>query len=509
MEKERFQKIRAFLPRLILILCVIQPLLDIAGYWQTTLGIGNSVTMALRMALLGGSVLLGFLLSDRKRYYIILAGVLAVLTALHALACMQAEGGYAEPVTDIVNLVRIYFLPMMTLCFITFLKQNDRVFPAVCKGMVINVVVIALVQLLSTVTGTDPHTYSVDSTGILGWFLWTNSQSAILAMLTPITICWALRRWEDKLLPVALLTAISEATLFVLAPRLAYGSLVAAGIGSAVCLILADRKRWKQALAITLVTLAFLAAYPFSATHNRLDNNDSRAQQTIQQLQELNIQLPSETELPTDEMGQVIADAAPGIVLDEVTAEKLETFYRSQDIIWNMVQRFGRDKVFKAYNYTLDPSILSNTRTMKIKFCELLMQESGTLSHLFGLNLEQMRVQRLDFEGKPVEDNYDVENDFHGVYFLTGIVGLILMIAFLLYFGVRALWRVVRRPKVYFTLAMASIAMAYGLGVLHAYFTASVLRRNNASVYLAMVLAGLWYLSRRELADKPAQPEQE
>ena len=33
-------------------------------------------------------------------------------------------------------------------------------------------------------------------------------------------------------------------------------------------------------------------------------------------------------------------------------------------------------------------------------------------------------------------------------------------------------------------------------------FTASVLRRNNASFYLALVLAGLWYLSQKKAEEK-------
>jgi len=162
------------------------------------------------------------------------------------------------------------------------------------------------------------------------------------------------------------------------------------------------------------------------------------------------------------------------------------------------VERFGRDKVFEAYSYTLDPTVLSNSRLMKIRFCELLMRESGTLSQLFGLNLQEMTYTRLDKSGKQVVDNYDVENDLHGVYFLTGIVGLALMVLFLLWFGLRALLAVIRDHKRCFTLPMCAFAIAYGLGLIHAYYTASVLRRNNASIYLAMVLAGLWYLSRRQ-----------
>lgn len=499
---DRFASVRKILPKLVLILCVIQPLLDIAGYWQTELNISNTITMLLRMILLAGTFLLGFLISDRKGWYYALAGVLVLLTVGHILACVNRPNGYKQAVTDLVNLIRIYFLPLMTICFITFLKQNPDVFPAMKKGMVINIILIAAVQLISTLTGTDPHTYHDDGIGIRGWFMWTNSQSAILAMLTPIAVTWGIQRWKDRLLPTILLTAISEATLYVLAPRLAYASLLISGAGIVLTLLIADRKRWRQALAVLLITCLFVAAYPLSPTSKRLNKNQARAEKTVEQIIEADIIIPAETVIPTDEDGEVKKDAAPVIVLDERTAESLEKIYRSQDIIWSMVERFGRDRVFQIYNYTLDPTVLASTRQMKLNFCYLLMRESGPLSHMFGLNLADMTYQRQNAHGELVTDNYDVENDFHGVYFLTGWVGLGLIILFLLYFGIRALLAIFRLPKVYFSVSMASFGIAYLLGLFHAYFTASVLRRNNASIYLAMVLAGLWYLSRRGLEKK-------
>ncbi len=504
--KPILDRVRGRLPLLVFVLCVIQPLLDVAGYWQQYFGVSNAVTMALRMLLLGGSVLLGFVLSDRKRYYFLAAVVLAALTAGHVYACSLAPKGYEAMITDLINLVRIYFLPLMTICFITFLRQNGAVFQAMIRGMVADLFLIAGVQLLSTLTGTDPHTYSVDSTGILGWFLWTNSQSAILAMTVPVTICWALRRWEKKLLPVILVTAAAEATLYVLAPRLAYASMAAAGLGVAICLLITDRKRWRQVLAVALVTCLFVAAYPLSPTYQRLNANESRTEQTVKQIQDLDIKIEIVTEpetLPEGETGELPENPGkPQIVIDEQNARKLEKLYRSQDILWSVVERFGRDKVFEAYNYSLDPTVIGNTRLMKIRFCELLMAESGTASHLFGLNLKEMTCQRQDKDGLPVTDNYDVENDLHGMYFLTGAVGLGLMIVFLLFFGLRALIAVLRKPRQYFTLPLCAFAISYGLGLIHAYYTASVLRRNNASFYLALVLAGLWYLSRKRAEEK-------
>lgn len=498
------ERISEKLPILVFAFCIIQPLLDIAGYWQDRLGVANTATMLLRMALLGGSVLLGFVLSDRKRYYYITAAVLLLLTGGHILACRQNVNGYREPFNDLLNLVRIYFLPMTTLCFITFLRQNEKVLSAIRKGMLASLGIVVLVQILSLADPCETtFTYSVDRIGVLGWFMWTNSQSAILAMLAPISICWTIRRWEGKWLPVAVVTVFSEAALFFLAPRLSYFSLIFCGAGVFVCLLIANRKLWKQGVVVLLITALFTAAYPWSPTYARLNKNNVRVEESQKQIKKDLDNLPV-VETETNEEGEpepVEPEAEKSV--EEARRKQLEKIYKRQAIIWSMVQRFGFDKVYEVYDETTDAYILSSTRTMKINFCRLLMQESGTLSHLFGLNLKEMTHQRQDKDGILVTDNYDVENDFHGIYFLTGLVGLGLMILFLLYFGLRALWAIIRDPKHRINLTMASFLMAYAIGVAHAYFTASVLRRNNASVYLAMVLAGLWFLSRSAKDRKP------
>lgn len=511
------------LPLFVLLFCLIQPLLDIAGFWQSKLGVGNAVTMALRMALLAASVLLGFLLSDRKRYYFITAAVLLLLTVGHVLACRQNANGYREPVNDLINLVRIYFLPMMTICFITFLRRNEKVMPAMRKGMLLCVLLIALVQLVSTVTKTDPHTYSVDNIGVLGWFLWTNSQSAILGMLAPIAICWTFVRFKGRILPVALVTVIAEAALYVLAPRLSFFSMIICGIGTTAALLLTDRKSWKQAVLVLLITALFTAAYPWSPTQKRLSKNSERLEAKQERIAEELAHLPTfppnteTTEEPTgvteeptgpEETASKPVKPVPAPDVEKARRKQLEKIYKQQSIIWSMVNRFGFDKVYAIYDETTDADILSSTRLMKINYCRLLMQESGTMSHLFGLNLKEMTMERYDKNSVLVTDNFDVENDFHGVYFLTGWVGLGLMLLFLLWFGIRALLAVIRRPKQCFNFTMASFLIAYAVGLGHAYFTASVLRRTNASVYLALVLAGLWFLSAKpKETARPAQEE--
>ena len=502
------------LPTLILIYCILQPILDVIGYWQMMLKYGNTFTMLIRMLLLAGSVLLGFLLSERKRYYFLTAAVLLVLTGMHVVA--NLPGGYTEPITDLVNLIRIYLMPMTVLCFITFLRRGgDKAFHAMKTGMLINILIIVLVELLSVITGTDRETYRHEHIGVLGWFFWANSQSAILSMMAPIVICWSLSRWKDKLLPVALFTVAAEVALYFFGTRLTFGAMVASGLAVGVCLLLMDRSRWRQAAVILLVTALFTCAFPFSPMARRMQAVEDINERGAEKISEQNItplpddQIPTETLDPSNPNHHPSGPGVPNYSDEDWI--KMERIYHGY--LYGMLQRFGFERVAAKYNYTLDSAILGNWRTEKLTFCDLLMEDKPLLCRFFGANLMDMREFVVagvrNEETGAWEDgyvNFDVENDFHGIYYLLGIAGLVLMTVFLLYFGVVALYRVIREFKTYFTVDMIGFAGAYLFGLMHAYFTVSVLRRNNASVYMALVLAGLWYLSRKKESEQASMP---
>ena len=93
------KKVADKIPGIFLWLFLLQPCLDVLSFWQTQLGIGNAVTTALRLAMLAAVVLLGFWMSERKKYYFGLAAVLLLLTVGHVVACVQ--WGYDYPVADL------------------------------------------------------------------------------------------------------------------------------------------------------------------------------------------------------------------------------------------------------------------------------------------------------------------------------------------------------------------------------------------------------------------------
>ena len=142
----------------------------------------------------------------------------------------------------------------------------------------------------------------------------------------------------------------------------------------------------------------------------------------------------------------------------------------------------------ESYNYTEDAAALANERSYKLHYCRLLMEQSGGLSKAFGVDCTEMVIG---------QQSYDVENDFHGIYFMFGLVGLGLLLLFFGYFLLRIVLALVRDFRRTFTLEAVAFGISLCTCLAHAYFTCAVLRRPNTLFYLAALLAAIYELTRR------------
>jgi len=162
------------------------------------------------------------------------------------------------------------------------------------------------------------------------------------------------------------------------------------------------------------------------------------------------------------------------------------------------VEIFGAEETMVMYNFTTDIHDFSALRPKKLMYAALLMDSSPLSARFFGLELS-----RFTMKGQI----YDVENDFHGVYYLCGGVGLALYLAFIGYFIYLVLWALTKNFKRYFTYEAAGYGIAFLMCMAHVYNTAGVLRRPNASIFLSAILAAIYYLVR--LRQYPEQKTQE
>lgn len=464
-----------WLPALTAAFFAVQPVLDVASYWLEELDRSTMPTLLLRMGLLAAAVLLAFCLSERKRVYFLAAGICAALLGCHMLACVQA--GYVDPVGDVTNFIRVVQMPVLVLCLGTLLRQNRRCFAALQNGLTAALWVVLAVELVSILTGTDASAYD-NGHGVLGWFSNANSQSANVACLTAISLSWQLA-WKKRRPWLFWLTALGGlGTLYLMCTRLAYLGLVVITGGLGVMLLLLRRDRRLAAALLALCALS-VAVLPISPLGHHWDNGnlyEEGRQQDVNDLlgedrEELLAlaQRQREGALPQEEHSRLVEGLAP--------------VYR--EYVGDFVELFGLEETMELYDYTADILTFADVRPKKLAFAEALMDASPVTARLFGVELARFTVG---------DNNYDVENDFHGIYYLYGAVGLAAYVGFLLYFVGLILWALWKDAQRYVTLEAVGHGLALAVCMAHALFTAGVLRRPNASVYLSAMLAAIWYL---------------
>ncbi len=467
----------SWLPTFMLILCVIQPLLDVASFWLDRLGLSNAPTTVLRFLMLALVVGVGFVLSERKGYYLGLAGILAALTAGHIIACSQ--WGYGAPLADLANTLRIYQLPMMTLSFITMVRKDPACIESIKKGFLICLLLCAGVELLSVITDTNPYTYRDQKTvGICGWFYFANSQSAILTMLVPVSICYVLEKTK-KTLPTVLVSVTGLGVLYFFATRLAFAALIGTGFGVAICLLF-FRKTMdvkKPVIILLICTVVALAAVPLSPM---VKNDMLVARNKILKQQDIDAMVAA------DEAAAIEA----GLEGEELAVARLSSAYGKY--LAGPAGHFGLERTAKLYNCSTDAGDIADVRRARLNFCKMLLEDQPGLSFWFGMEREDMSHDGI---------TYDVENDLHGIFYLCGVVGLVLMLLFLGWFLFRIGAALLHNFQTVFTLQ----AVGCGIGILcclvHAYCTAGVLRRPNVTFYLAALLAVSYGLTQKTRSD--------
>lgn len=452
-----------WLPGALVALCAAQPLLDVLSFWTQDLAWGSKLTLALRLLLFLCVVLTGFVLSGHKRAYWITAAVCAVLYAGHVLACLRANEAFtaANLISDAVNFIRVAQIPLFTIAFITFLRCCRQGFASFERGITIAFWIIAAVELLSALTGTDPYTYSGKHIGLRGWFYDASTQSAILSMLVPLALCPALRsgnirRW----LPVAV---VGFAELFCFATRLAYMSLFVTAIGTGIIWAITRRGDRKIYIALLLCAAVCAAAFPVSPMRQ---NQQAVAANAVRKQENID-RLVTQGKAEFGDQGYAYLT------------------YAYDEYLGGTVERYGLEATAEMYGYSTKAADITNVRTIKINYCRLMLNTEPLTSRLFGLSYDEMTYHGYC---------YDVENDFHGITYLYGWAGLACLLAFLGYFLVIIVRALIRNARRYFTVEAGACGVALCTCLAHIYNTAGVLRRPNASFYLCLILAAIWYL---------------
>ncbi|MBR6513200.1 MAG: O-antigen ligase family protein [Clostridia bacterium] len=484
------------------VLMLIQPVMDIISFWFQRWALPDSITLLLRMGMLALTLLFAFTVSERKWIYFTVCGVIGLLYLGHLYAIWEA--GIQSIVTDMSNYVRVVQMPLCTVAIISCLRRNKKAFEGLQWGMTIALWIILSVMIISVITGTDPGMYrngtNFYNTGVLGWFNNTNSQSSNLSVLLPVACITLLNAKKRRPMALIVTLVLGLLAMFFACTRLAYLGIAAVTVGIGVMILILRRKDWRYSIIFLALAVVFIALIDYSpmTAHLNIYNDEQSDRQAdlakkIQDLQEVNSLINKQhsaedsqsSALTEEERRELISQLAP-----------VYKYYIS-----DFVQIFGLSETMEMYNYTTDVKTLSALRAKKITYAEQTLERLPVSAQIFGIEYSRFTVSTdrygqplLNSIGQKTVETYDVENDFHGILYLYGWAGLALYIAFLGYFAVLIIWALIKSIKKYFTLDAVSLGIGLLLCLAHSYFTAGVLRRPNASIFLSAVLAGVYYL---------------
>lgn len=502
------------LPWIVGAIIVIQPLLDVLSYFLGEMG-SNSLSTALRFLLLMAVALLGFLVSDRKRVYFLFYGVMGLFWVAHMANCYRI--GYQSLVADTANFLRIMNFPIFALSFVTFFKKGKGLGKSVCAAFAINLGEIILFTALPWLTGHPVYTYDTLYLGVMGWFGVANAQSAIIVLAAPLSLFFS---WKSGKYPLFLLSLVlSFGLMFVTGTKFTFYSIFIVAGAFIFLFVLNFQKKSLRYVLPLLAVLVLVVAFRQYAPMQQRESQSAYALSNYQQRVEESLKNTGadqeELEAIKEELEQSVSGGG-STVGDEVRLQRLRDslmgVYTDPEVYGpvfeNLYERFGVYNVMDAYDYTSEPSILSDSRVRKSMYAKLMWEEKDFVTHLFGFEYSDMI-----YNGS----NYDLENDFPAVFYFCGYIGFTLYMLFLALFvgmifkaffqDVSAAWREQqgkgrRLPvrslcsfgggvKRFLTMEMGAVGMTFLLAAIAAQISGNVLRRPNVTVYFAIAAAYL------------------
>ncbi len=522
------QKIKTFLENrlfgIILALMIIQPAMDVASYFADRGGL-TSITTLMRFGLLALAALFGFLLTDNKRAYLILYAAIALFWGAHMLNCFRI--GYISPVKDTGNLLRLLNFPLYALTFITALRGRPELRKAFYLGAFIAFLEIVLFTALPWLTGSPIHTYEQIEVGVLGWFLIPSAQSAIIVLSAPLAVYAA---YKSGKYPVYLLGVfLPIALMFVTGTKLDFYSIFIIG-GAYIFLFLLRLGKeprgyvLKYALPVfvmLLLTALFRGKSPMMVRNSMTAYSQNIYSTMIEESLE-NSGADQET------LDLIHQGGAAGKISSERQLENLRRtvlpIYSDTGVYGfrtaELNARFGMYNVMEFFDYTDSPAVLSNTRQVKLNYAKMVWHEKDLLTHFLGFEYSDFLLG---------DSIYDLENDFPGVFYNVGYIGIALYaLIFILFFfeAFRALGGDIRRAyslerekgpgsaplwlrgflgglRDFLTLETGAVGMCFLLAIIAAQISGNVLRRPNVTIYFAAAAACLYSITSQRPAPEP------
>ena len=456
-------------------LFAVQPVLDALAFWTAN----ERVTPAglIRLGIMVLLPVIVFVLTDRKKVFFAFLAAVGLFCGLHALNCLRV--GYISPVYDIRYMASVAQMPLFAVCFLLCIR-DERTKEAAYRGVVIAACLTVLFLVIARVTRSGNVTYG-EGLGYSGWVIDENrnANSTNLVIFACFCVFLALRTEKRWLIAVAAVTV--DAVFLTNGTKGCYFSIFAIFVSFALFFLLEKRltkKELDRFAVLLLLGLSIFSAviYPLTPRYKVTEEQRKTARGT-----------QGEIEATLLEKGIDITNMSAEERFENPEVKEVFEFYywKYLGVKPDLIDRFGMDRVLMQYRMSTNVAKLIDARVMERNYADMIFQDSDALTRVVGFEASEM-----GFDGV-----YDLENDWHAVFYYYGYLGFVLYVGFVLYFIVRIgrCWR--RDGRTCFTLENFALALALVLVLGLAHFSGATLRRPNVSIWLSLILALIYYVT--------------
>lgn len=454
------------------LLIVLQPILDIVAYFQYDSKIG---TMAgyIRLVFMVLIVFYALYKTPKKKSLFLLMAVVGVYCILHVINGFRV--GYGSLVQDVSYMAKVLQAPVLGIAFCYLINEEDQK-QQVVNGLVVNFFVILATTLIAHMTGTGDYTYKIYNVGMMGWFANANAQSIIIVTLVPFVLYWILGKRNAVLSVVIPLSTVflliaNGTKAAYLSVFIIFGGFIAFYLMKILFKKQESKKEYISLIVFfAIIVIGSFAVYPMTPRHTVDVTANGVRDEENKDIDEKKSEITGNLTLEE-------------ILKDPQKKKELIEFYEPE-LSPILVEKFGAEAVLKEYGWAPDSYTLADVRLQKRMCAKLLWEKEDFLTRLVGMEFTQMK-------------EFDLENDYSAIYYYYGYLGMGLYIVFLAYFAILMVVTLLKNWKESFTIFNFVLFIVYVLQIGLAQFSGAILRRPNASIYLALVAALIFYQCKK------------
>lgn len=400
-----------YFPHFLLLFIVFQPILDLLTSFSIyVLHMSATVGIVVRFAFM--LLALGYLLLHHKQQgakkyilYLCLFGIVLAIGLVNNLM-IKSPVSFGEEVKFIMKSVYPIVLLFGYIIALKELKNNEFAFHKIITYFLYATLILSISIITAMATGTDFPSYPNSKIGSRGWFFAGNDLSSIFAIMFPIVVLYSVHKTTSfSKVYYWIPTVLAMYASIMIGTKVGYGAIVITlGIALFFLFIEYMMHRKKEGKGFTYLVNTIVAAVVLGGLLVLTP------QTPIAKNMSIHLQIYEYKKSVQDEK-----DRKEGKVVKEEEHKQGElTDSEMKSLIYS-----DRDKFLKVYKQYYKEAPLSQK--------------------LFGMGYAGNYTTKMKL----------VEMDFHDLFFAFGIVGFLMYLLPLLYFGIKIFIRLITNFKNY------------------------------------------------------------